>query len=55
MSRKNTTSSFLYNLCLLVESFWSQNDDKRFKKTELKVLSAFKEVFADFGWTMAQN
>ena len=40
---------FLYNLCLLFESFWNQNDGKRSTKTELIILSAFKKIFSDFG------
>ena len=53
--QKNSTSSFLHNLCLLFESFWSQNDGKRSTKIELILLSAFKEIFADFGWKKDQN
>ena len=54
-SSKKFNTFVFYNLCLLFESFWNQNDGKRSTKIELILLSAFKEIFADFGWKKDQN
>ena len=53
MSQNISTSSHLCNLCLLFESFWSQDVSKSSTNVEVVIPYALKQMFADFGWKMA--